>query len=120
MALAQLPPPAPKKAFDKSPAVCHLRFPCDFSQRRTLVDGDVIGLVALDEILRLGFGGMPLVSLEGDLGSNLLLNHAGNASGFRVPRYAVACFKTPGHDDPRAGKDRNENILLHAMPNGLD
>jgi hypothetical protein len=46
----------------------------DLLERRPFVDRYMVGLVALDDVLRLLFGGVPFVSLEGDFGGHFLLD----------------------------------------------
>src|SRR5579871_111871 len=61
----------------------------NLSQGRPFVDRDVIGLVALDEILRLSPRCVPAVTLEDDCRSDLADDDTGDPAGFRVPRDEV-------------------------------
>jgi hypothetical protein len=49
----------------------------------------MIGLVALDQVLRLFFRGTNRVILEFDWGSDLFLDRSANAACFRVPTYMI-------------------------------
>ena len=53
----------------------------------------MVCLVAFDYVLRLVFRGMPLVTLESDLGSDLLLYYSRGTARFRLPPYPVTAFK---------------------------
>src|SRR5438132_6813933 len=70
----------------------------DFREGRPLVDREVVGLVALDDVLRLVFGSVPLVALEGDLGGHFLLNGSADPSRFRIPLNMISSPEVAGHD----------------------
>jgi hypothetical protein len=53
----------------------------------------VVGLVALEKVLRLLLGGVPPVALEGDLPGHFLLDCALDPPGFRIPLNMVATLE---------------------------
>lgn len=55
--------------------------------------GQMIGLVALDEILRRFFRGMHRIVLEFPWRGDLLLNGPADTSRFRVPSYMIPDLK---------------------------
>jgi hypothetical protein len=57
---------------------------------RAFVDGQVVGPVALDEVLRLLFRGVPPVALEGDRRGDFLLDRSPDPARFRVPLDMIA------------------------------
>jgi len=56
------------------------------------VDGDVVGLITLDEILRFVFRGVVDVAFESHIGNNFLQDNAANSTRFRVPFNVVTAF----------------------------
>ena len=58
---------------------------------------DVIGFIALDEILRLFFGGVVGIALEFHVGNHFLYNGAADPACFRIPSYVIAAFERLGH-----------------------
>lgn len=58
---------------------------------------DMIGLVALDEILRFFLRGVVYVALEPNVGDNFFEDDAANSSCFRVPFDVIATFEHLGH-----------------------
>ena len=62
-------------------------------QDRALVHGDVIGLVALDLVLRFGFAGMPRVAFVFRVARVDLDDSAGNVAGLGIPPNMIADFE---------------------------
>ena len=58
---------------------------------------DVVGFIALDEILRFFFGGVVGVAFEFHFGNDFLHDGAANSSCFRVPFDVIATFERLGH-----------------------
>ena len=58
---------------------------------------DVIGFVALDEILGFFFGSVVGVTFEFHFGNNFLHDSAANSTCLRVPCDVIAAFEGPGH-----------------------
>ena len=58
---------------------------------------DVIGFVALDEVLRLFLGSVVGVAFEFHFGNDFLYDSAANSTCFRVPFDVVATFERLGH-----------------------
>jgi hypothetical protein len=69
----------------------------DLLQGRSLVDRQVVGLVALDDVLRLLFGGVPFVAFENNLRRRFLLDRSSNPPGFRIPLNMVAALEIGCH-----------------------
>jgi hypothetical protein len=65
----------------------------DLFKRCPFVHGHVIGLVALDQILRFFFRGTDRVTLKFDWGSDLFLDRSAYAACFRVPAYMIPYFE---------------------------
>jgi hypothetical protein len=72
------------------------------SQRRTFVHRDVIGLVALDFILRIIRAGVMSVSLVIGVSCMDLDDPAADLTGFGVPRHVIANLEFRGHDGLRS------------------
>ena len=62
---------------------------------------DVIGFIALDEILGRLLGGVMGVALEFHVGNHFLHDRAADSAGFRIPGYVIAAFERCGHLFPR-------------------
>lgn len=86
---------------------------------RPFVDRHMIGLVALDDVLRLLFGSVPLVAFEHDLRGHFLLDRASNSACLGVPFDVIASFEcschrsaperfTTNHAEASAGSDRRK------------
>ena len=58
---------------------------------------DVVGFIALDEILGLVFSGVVRVALHFDVGDRFLHDSAADAPCFRIPSYVIAAFESLGH-----------------------
>ena len=58
---------------------------------------DVIGFVALDEILRFFFGGVMRVTFGFHIGNDFLHDHAANSTCFRVPFDVITTFERLRH-----------------------
>ena len=58
---------------------------------------DVIGLIALDEILRFFFSSVMGVAFEFDIRNDFLHDSAANPACFRVPLDVIATFENRGH-----------------------
>jgi hypothetical protein len=69
-----------------------------FFQRRAFVHGDVIGLIALDFVLRIIRAGVVRVALVIDVLGMHLDDPAADAPGLRVPGHVVADFELSWHD----------------------
>ena len=54
------------------------------------MNGDVLGFIAFDEILRLVFGGVVGVALERHIGNHFLYDSAADAVCFRIPGCVIA------------------------------
>src|SRR5450759_4583118 len=67
------------------------------SQHRRFVQGDVIGLVALDFILRLVRGGMVYVTFVVDVTSVHFDDFPAHPSGFRIPTHVIAYLERLDH-----------------------
>ena len=61
---------------------------------------DVVGFIALDEILRFFFGGMVGVALECHIRNDFLHDSAANPAGFRIPFDVIAASERPRHLPP--------------------
>jgi hypothetical protein len=61
------------------------------------VDGHVVGLVALDDLLRLLFGSVPLVAFESEFGNHFFLDRSSDPTSFRVPLDMVATLEVRCH-----------------------
>src|SRR5438093_5548363 len=61
------------------------------------MDGQVVGLVALDDVLRFFFRSMPFVTLEDDLRGYFFLNRSSNTACFRVPFDMIPTFESGRH-----------------------
>jgi len=66
-------------------------------QRRTFVQRNVVGLVALDFVLRLGRAGVMDIALVINVGRVDRNNFAGDPSGFRIPSHMIADVKFIRH-----------------------
>jgi hypothetical protein len=69
----------------------------DLSEGCPFVHGHVIGLVALDQILRRFFRGPDRVILKCDWESDLFLDRSAYAACFRVPAYMIPHFEFALH-----------------------
>lgn len=58
---------------------------------------DVIGFIALDEILGFFFGGVVGVALERHIGNDFLRDSAANSTCFRIPFDVITAFERLGH-----------------------
>src|SRR4249920_3155500 len=67
------------------------------SQHRGLVEGDVIGLVALDFILRLVWGGTVNVTFVIDGSSMHFDDFSAHPPGFRIPAHVIANLERLDH-----------------------
>jgi len=61
------------------------------------VNRNVIGLIALDEILWFFLGGVVRVAFEFDIGNDFLPYSAANSACFRVSLDVIAMFEDRGH-----------------------
>jgi len=61
------------------------------------VNCDVVGFIALDEILGFFFGGVVSVAFEFHFGNDFLHDSAANSTCFRVPFDVIATFERLGH-----------------------
>jgi hypothetical protein len=61
------------------------------------VNCDVIGFIALDEILGFFFGGVVGVAFEFHIGNHFLQDSATNSTCFRIPFNVIATFERLGH-----------------------
>jgi hypothetical protein len=61
------------------------------------VNSDVIGFIALDEILGLFFGGVVGVAFERHIGNDFLHDSAANSTCFRIPFDVITAFERLGH-----------------------
>jgi hypothetical protein len=57
----------------------------------------MVGLVALDDVLRLLLGGVPLVALEDDLPGHFLLDRPSDPPRFRIPLDMIATLEVSCH-----------------------
>src|SRR5450830_1392543 len=67
------------------------------SQHRRFVQGDVVGLVTLDFILRLVRGGMVYVTFVVDVTSVHFDDFPAHPSGFRIPTHVIAYLERLDH-----------------------
>ena len=80
---------------------------------------DVIGFIALDEILGLLFGGVVGVALEFHVGNHFLYDSAADPACFRIPGYVIAAFERLGHlpslpgGRPMRPSNRQEKSAVH-------
>ena len=58
---------------------------------------EVIGFIALDEILRFFFGGVVSVPFEFHFGDDFVHDSAANSTCFRVPFDVITTFERLGH-----------------------
>src|SRR5262245_51771658 len=68
------------------------------SERRPLVHGDVIRLVALDQVLGGFLRGAHGVSLELHRRADLLADHSAHAAGLGIPAHVVPDLESALHD----------------------
>jgi hypothetical protein len=61
------------------------------------VNCEVIGFIALDEVLRVFFGGVMSVAFEFHVGHDFLHDDATNSTCFRVPFDMIATLERLGH-----------------------
>jgi len=61
------------------------------------MNGDVICLITLNDVLRFVFRCMTLVTFENDFRSDLLLHDARDAACFRIPLHMIATLERLGH-----------------------
>ena len=80
------------------------RCSADAPERLPLVDGDMVGFQALDDVLRIGFGGVVRVALESDVGDDLSHDSASNPSGLRVPFDTITAFERFRHASALAAR----------------
>src|SRR5438874_2339642 len=66
-------------------------------QGSPLVHGDMLGLVALNHILRLVFGRMMDIAFEESIGGDFLDDDAPHKAGFRIPLNVVTALKDLRH-----------------------
>ena len=57
----------------------------------------MVGLVALDDVLRLLLGSVPLVALDDDLRGHFLLDCSPDQPGFRIPLDVIATLEGSRH-----------------------
>jgi hypothetical protein len=69
----------------------------DLLEGRPLVDRQVVGLVALDDVLRLLYRSVPLVAVEEDLPGHFLLDRPSHLSCLRVPFDMIARLEVSCH-----------------------
>src|SRR5262249_19173084 len=72
----------------------------DLLEGGPLMDGQVVGLVALDDVLRLRFRGVPPVALKDDLPGHFLLDRPPDPACFRVPLDMIARLEVGRHPMP--------------------
>ena len=89
-----LPRTAPVIAHKRA---CLQRKSAETSQHGGLVQGDVIGLVALDFVLRLVRGGTVNVALVIDILSMDFDDFSAHPPGFRIPAHVIADFECLDH-----------------------
>lgn len=70
-------------------------------QSGSFVHRQMIGLLALDQVLGLVDRGPHSVALEPDLRRDLLPNDTGHATGLRIPMHSISNFERP-HRSPSA------------------
>jgi hypothetical protein len=61
------------------------------------VNSDVVGFIALDEILGFFSGGVVGVALESHIGNDFLHDSAANSTCFRIPFDVITAFERLGH-----------------------
>ena len=71
--------------------------PTEFCESRAFVHGQVVSLVALDQILRLLRRGADGVGLKFDGGRDLLLDRSADMARLRVPLYVISNFEFVCH-----------------------
>lgn len=64
------------------------------------MDGDVVGLIALDEVLRFFAGGVVRVTFEFQIRDDLFEDDTADASCFRVPGHVIATLECLAHIIP--------------------
>jgi hypothetical protein len=69
-------------------------------QYRSLMQGEVIGLITLDFILRFIRAGMMNVTFVGDVASMHFHDFSMHPPGFRIPAHAIANLERLRHDSP--------------------
>ena len=65
-------------------------------KRRTFVNGNVIGLIALDQVLGLLLRRVVYIALEAGVGGEFPDNYAAYTSGFRIPADMITDFEHLG------------------------
>lgn len=68
-------------------------------ERPSLVDSNVVGFVALDEVLRFVLRGMVHVAFEPHIGNDFLHHHAANPARFGVPFDVIAALECLWHHE---------------------
>ena len=61
------------------------------------MNSDVVGFIALDEILGFFSGGVVGVALESHIGNDFLHDSAANSTCFRIPFDVITAFERLGH-----------------------
>ena len=67
-------------------------------ESRCLVDGNMVRLDALDEVLRFSLGSMVHVALEPDIGNHFSDDDASYAASFGIPFHEIASLKPLSHE----------------------
>src|SRR5580658_3343419 len=81
------------KCWRTGPSLLFLEFP----DRRPFVHGQMVGSVALDQVLRLALRGMDCVSLERNRRRDPFQDRSPNMTGFRVPSDVISDLKVVLH-----------------------
>ncbi len=86
-------------------------------QRWTFMNGHMIGLVALNEVLRFVFRGVMYETLDPNVRSDLLDNHTANSARLGIPFNVVA---SPEYSWHRSLLKREYYLLMRQSPLGSD
>jgi len=82
----------------------------DLSESRAFVHGQMISLVAFNQILRLFFRGTDHVVFEPHRRRNLFLDRSADAACFRVPTHMISYFELTCHLCLLRRNDRTQNL----------
>ena len=85
-------------------------------ERRALVEGDVLGLAALDLVLRCFGARMVRVAVDLEIARMNTNDRAADAPGLRIPAHMIADLEFVFHDDFQAGWRASDPRALQTEP----
>jgi hypothetical protein len=90
----------PNRMTNRKERISHLCLTSRASQRRPLVQGDVIGLIALNFVLGVVLAGVMSITFVIQIFGVHFHNLAADPASLRVPDYAIADLETLFHRSP--------------------